>query len=109
MKKSIAILLVVLVVVSITSVCFAGCDREVTKNGKKQACGASISWVVSGQSIEKSGSHKYGGFFGLFQGTCNYKYIDIYEHYLCTAKPKNHVQDMRTTQKTYNHSSCGQN
>lgn len=56
MKKSIAILLVVLIVISITSVCFAGCDREVTVKGKKQACGASISWVTSGQSVEKAGA-----------------------------------------------------
>lgn len=104
MKKTITILLVVLAIVSITSVCFASCDREVTVNGKKQACNAPISWVTSGQSIEKSASHKYGGFLGLFQGTCEYKYRDVYQHYQCTKK---HVQDMRTTRNDYNHSSCG--
>ena len=97
MKKMIALMLAVLLVISAVSICYAAtCDREV----KGKACGKTLSWVTSGQSVAYSATHKYGGFLGLFQSTCNYNYRYIYSHYQCTA---GHVQNMRTSKYEYNH------
>ena len=110
MRRVFALLLVFLVVGSTVSTGFAEVYlREVpftTPKGKKdtRACNRRISWVQSGNSVELSGSHQFGGFLGMFTQTCNYKYREYYEHYQCTS---GHVQRMNMTVKTYNHSSCG--
>lgn len=109
-NRVIAVLLTLLIVVSSISTGFAAvCLREVTVkvNGKyvTRACNKAISWVYSGNSVEQYSSHQFGGFLGLFMGTCNYSYRDHYSHYQCKS---GHVQNMRTERKTYNHSSCGQ-
>lgn len=102
MKKNITLLLVTILLVSVISAAFAAdlCDRSI--NGS--ACNKPLSWVNSGASIEYSTSHKYGGFLGLFQGTCNYKYYKLYKHYQCT---RGHVQDMKTIIVDYDHDACG--
>ena len=102
MKKIVALIVMVLLVVSIVGVAFAAqtvCDRLV--NGSP--CNRTLAWYHNGRSEDKNASHKYGGFLGLLKKTCNYQYYEAYYHLQCSLR---HVQDMKTEIVEYGH-VCG--
>ena len=104
MKKAIAMLLVILTVVSLSSVAFAWerCERYV--NGSQ--CGGKLVWKVNnGRSIDHDANHTFrGGFLGLGVYPCAYKYYNEYDHFQC---PNGHVEDMIIRRVEHSHSDCG--
>lgn len=99
MKKIVALIVMVLLVVSIVGTAFAAqkvCDRLV--NGSP--CNRTLAWYNNGRSEETNASHTYGGFLGIGKKTCHYQYFEMYYHYQCSLK---HVQDMKTSIVEINH------
>lgn len=102
MKKIVALIVMVLLVVTIVGVSFAAqtvCDRMV--NGSP--CNRALTWRQNGRSKDNPNSHTYGGFLGIGKKTCNYQYYEAYCHLQCSLR---HVQDMKTVIVEHGH-VCG--
>lgn len=98
MKKTIALVLCIVLMVTACSAAFAAC--------KFNYCNAEIAGTtLAGFSDVKTYTHKYGGFLGLFQGTCTVSYQDAYMETYCA---NGHLQGTSTFKGPESHSSCGQ-
>jgi len=71
-KKMCAFVGVFVLAVSILSTTVSAATCPITNNGR--VCGSTVSSVFQGNSGLYSGSHKYGGFLGFGEKTCNYNY-----------------------------------
>lgn len=75
------------------------CQRLVNGN----QCGKTLYWYYTGRSISYDASHKYGGFLGIGQQTCNYEYYYKYYDYKCSS---GHVAKTSTSRIETGH-DCG--
>lgn len=98
MKKVSALILVAALLVTVSSLALANC--------KYSYCDAEIAGTrFTGFSDLITTTHQYGGFLGLFQGTCTVTTQYAYFETLCAA---GHIQSTTSSVMFENHSSCGQ-
>ena len=97
MKRFLAFVLVVVMLIIVSSIALANC--------KYSYCDAEIDGTrFTGFSDVITSTHKYGGFLGLFQGACTVTTQYAYYETVCTA---GHIQSTTSSIMFENHSSCG--
>ena len=96
------LLAVIICFVAFAPVAMAATDySQRLVNGNQ--CGKTLYWYYTGRSISYDASHKYGGFLGIGQQTCNYEYYYKYYDYKCSS---GHVEKTRTSRVETGH-DCG--
>lgn len=84
MKKRVCVFIAAFVlVVSVMAPTVSAATCPITVSNK--VCGNTVSSVFQGNSSVYSASHKYGGFLGIGQSTCNYNYYYSYYANKCSS------------------------